>query len=78
MVSVSGGFFVEGKLPTVKDSRKTIKWNVLIGFPQQADKLVFDRGVGRGHDPADQVPIFDQGAFNGIARKSLRFGGVMT
>ena len=41
MVSVSGGFFVEGKLPTVKDSRKTIKWNVLIGFPQQADKLEF-------------------------------------
>ena len=42
MVSVSGGFFVEGKLPTVKDSRKTIKWNVLIGFPRQADKLEFD------------------------------------
>ncbi len=41
-------------------------------------KLEFDGVVGRGHDPADQVPVFDQGAFIGIARKSLRFGGVMT
>ena len=28
--------------------------------------------VGRGHDPADQVPVFDRGAFFGIARKKLR------
>ncbi|MCI7810315.1 hypothetical protein MR626_13735 [bacterium] len=51
---------------------------VLIGFPQQCEHLEFGWGVGRGHDPADQVPVFDQGAFIGIARKSLRFGGVMT
>ena len=31
--------------------------------------------VGRGPDPADQAPVFDQGAFNGIAKKSLCFGG---
>ena len=53
MVSVSGGFFVEGKLPTVKDSRKTIKWNVLIGFPQQADKLEFVEMRDRNTFPRD-------------------------
>ena len=31
--------------------------------------------VGGVQDPADQVPVFDRGAFNGIVRKSLRFGG---
>ena len=40
-----------------------INWN-LLGY-----------SVGRGHDPADQVPVFDRGAFNGIGRKKLRFGG---
>ena len=52
---------------------------VHIGFTRLLDKLVFDEWfVGRGHDPADQVPVFDRGSFNGIVRKSLRFGGVMT
>ncbi|MCI7807787.1 hypothetical protein MR626_00620 [bacterium] len=49
---------------------------VHIGFTRLLDKLVFDEWfVGRGHDPADQVPVFDRGSFNGIARKKLRFGG---
>ena len=44
----------------------------------QTNRCLTECFVGRGHDPADQVPIFDQGAFIGIARKSLHFGGVMT
>ena len=48
---------------------------MLIGFIQQSDKLEFDGVVGRGHDPADQVPVYDRGSFNGSARKKLRFGG---
>ncbi|MCI7807732.1 hypothetical protein MR626_00330, partial [bacterium] len=48
---------------------------VHIGCPQLLDKLEFDGVVGRGHDPADQVPVYDRGSFNGSARKKLRFGG---
>ena len=34
--------------------------------------------VGRGHDPADQVPISTLVPFNGSASELLRYGGVMT
>ena len=33
---------------------------MLIGFTQLSEKLEFARAiVGRGHDPADPVPVFD-------------------
>ena len=43
-----------------------------------SEKLLFNEFVGRGHDPADQLPFFALVPFNESAFISLRFGGVMT
>ena len=43
-----------------------------------SEKLLFNEFVGRGHDPADQLPFFALVPFNESAFITLRFGGVMT